>query len=111
MNETPESKWYGVRTLNRWLDTPTGKETYEERVTIWMANSGEEALALAAEEAIAYSEINGLEDLGFAQAFWMSTSPAQGSEVFSLLRDSDLQLDDYLNAYSDTGAERQQKID
>lgn len=111
MNGTSGLQWYGVRTVNRWLNTATEKETYEERVTIWEAVSLEEALAFGAAEASAYAEDSEIEDLGFAQAFWMSAIPMQGSEVFSLLRDSDFQPDDYLTTYFDTGLEHERKID
>jgi len=40
----------------------------------------------------------------------MTSSPDHGSEVFSLLRNSDLQPDEYLNAFFDTGSERQGHI-
>lgn len=35
------------------------------------------------------------------------TAPRDGAEVFSLMRDSDLEPDDYLDAFFSTGNERQ----
>ena len=44
-----------------------------------------------------------------AQAFHLFEPPADGAEVFSLLRDSQLGPDEYLTTYFDTGDEHQQK--
>jgi hypothetical protein len=46
--------------------------------------------------------------LGLAQSFQLSDAPADGVEVFSLLRDSDLTPSDYLTVFFDSGSERQQ---
>jgi hypothetical protein len=45
---------------------------------------------------------------GLAQAS-LYNPPSDGAEVFSLIRDSQLSPDDYLNTFFDTGSERQQR--
>ena len=46
--------------------------------------------------------------LELAQSYQLFDAPADGVEVFSLLRTSDLSPSNYLNAFFDTGGERQQ---
>ena len=98
--------WFGVRCV---FHDPEG--TYEERVTIWKADVFEEAVLLAEADAKDYAADVGSEFLGFAQAYVMPDEPGQGAEVFSLLRDSDLDPDEYLDAFFDTGAEREASLD
>jgi hypothetical protein len=45
--------------------------------------------------------------LGLAQAYRLADDVGHGAEVYSLIRDSDLEPEAYLDAYFDTGAERQ----
>jgi len=96
--------WYGVRCVFRW----SRPSTYEERITLWEAESLDDAIAKAETEARAYAERLNSEFLDIAQAYWIGADrPANGSEVFSLMRDSTLDADDYLDAFYDTGRERQ----
>jgi hypothetical protein len=102
---------YSVRCLFRWLDPPSGSaaNTYEERITLWRAASIDAAIGLAETEAGAYAKDGGCEYLGYCQAFALANEVAlSGVEVFSLLRDSELEPSMYLNAFFDTGAEREQ---
>jgi hypothetical protein len=98
----PDSAWYAVRCVFKMME---GSGTYEERVTLWVATSAEEAIDKAEAEAIEYSEGLG-QYLGFAQSFRMDGGPADGSEVFSLMRDSDLDPNQYVTRFFGTGAER-----
>jgi hypothetical protein len=98
--------WYGVRCVFRWC----GRENqpYEERITLWRAASAAQAIELADREARDYARDNRFEHLDFAQAFALSEDRiTQGTEVFSLLRDSHLKPDSYLDNYFDTGGEHQ----
>jgi hypothetical protein len=98
------SGWFGVRCIFRWLDSPY----FEERITIWKADSFDAAIEKAEFEAAEYAETNGLLYLGLAQGFWIYGSRiTEGTEVFSLLRGSDLGTEDYLDTFFDTGSERQ----
>ncbi|MFE6050445.1 hypothetical protein ACFQ6N_06810 [Kitasatospora sp. NPDC056446] len=100
-------QWYGVRCVFEW--TAGDGRTYEERITLWQASSADEAIALAEAEAGTYAADNRLGHLGFAQSFRLDGPPGQGAEVFSLLRDSPLEPDAYLDAFFDTGSERRQR--
>jgi pentatricopeptide repeat protein len=48
---------------------------------------------------------------GLAQAYALSDDLGDGAEVFSLMRDSDLGPDDYLDAFFSTGDERENDVD
>jgi hypothetical protein len=100
--------WFGVRCVFRW----SRPSTYEERITLWEADSLDDAIAQAESEARAYAERLNSEFLDIAQAYWIGADrPQAGSEVFSLMRDSTLDSDDYLDAFYDTGRERQRTAD
>ena len=96
--------WYGVRCVFRWIGHE-GKP-YEERITLWRAASAAQAIELANREARDYARDSGFEQLNFAQAYALSDDRiTQGTEVFSLLRDSHLAPESYLDAFFDTGSE------
>lgn len=105
--------WYAVRCVFAvgWPPEAVGK-AYEERITLWQARCVDEAIERAEAEATGYaSEIEESPSryLGLAQAFQLVEPPADGAEVFSLLRDSQLAPDKYLTTYFDTGDEHQQQ--
>ena len=105
-DETDE--WFAVRCVFRW--TQAGEEPYEERITLWRAPDLDEALALAEADAHEYADRAGIEYLGLAQGY--ATGEKQlspGSEVFSLLRDSALAPEEYLNRHFSTGGEHQDR--
>ena len=104
---------YTVRTVIRWAKRPdqTRKFLYEERITAWNAESIEAAIVEAEKEAKEYAG-EGSEALDLFQAYWLFDDIAlipQGTEVFSLLRESDMEPADYLDAYFDTGEEHQDR--
>jgi hypothetical protein len=88
-------------------DSDDDAMTYEERVTLWRASGFDTAIALAEQEARDYADDVEALYLGLAQAYRLAEAPGHGSEVFSLMRDSDLDTEDYLDAFFDTGEERQ----
>jgi hypothetical protein len=101
------SGWYGVRCV--FEHAGDGGHTYEERVTLWRAGTFDEAIALAEAEAEEYAvQLGGITALGLLQAYVLADEPGQGAEVFSLLRDSELPPDRYLDTFSETGTEYQQ---
>ena len=66
----------------------------------------DQAIRLAENEARRYAAEND-KYLGLAQAYELYDDIAtEGTEAFSLLRESDLEPDDYLSAFFDTGNER-----
>ena len=88
------------------------KYLYEERITAWNADSIEAAIDLAEKEAKEYADdgYDGDEALDLFQGYWLFDETnliADGTEVFSLLRESDLEPVSYINQFFDTGYERQ----
>ena len=112
---TASKSWYGVRcifvdaTNKPWArqDLESGEAAYEERITLWRARSFKKAIARAEAEARDYAETLECEYAGFAQAFRFDGKPEQGAEVFSLIRRSGLDLEDYIDRHFDTGTEYQ----
>jgi hypothetical protein len=110
--------WYAVRCLFRTTDNkpwgPTdltkGTSAYEERITLWRASSADEAIARAELEAHEHAAILGNQYVDFAQAYHLSDLPADGGEVFSLIRYSSLETDAYLDHFFDSGEERQSHL-
>jgi hypothetical protein len=113
---TPEQpvSWFAVRCVFAlgWPPEAVGK-TYEERITLWRAASAEEAMARAEAEASEYAAT--ITDapskvLGLVQSYALYDEPGDGAEVFSLLRESDISPKEYIDAFFDTGAERQEPV-
>ena len=99
-------EWYAVRCVFRW--TEADERPYEERITLWRAVDLDAALSQAEAEAREYAENTGVTYLGFAQSYATGEKElTPGSEVFSLLRDSALPSEEYLDRYFDAGGERQ----
>jgi|SRR3954452_6531984 hypothetical protein len=96
--------WFAVRHFIKNTDA------YEERITVWTAASMEDAFARAEAEAREYAW-EGTEVLSLYQAYELGEAPADGAEVFSLIRRSPLPPDEYLDAYFETGTELQQPPD
>ena len=108
--ESAERGWYSVRCVFRVTKDEAGSDespTYEERVTLWKAESQDEAIAMAEAEAAEYSSGGLFEYLGMAQAFWLFDAPGNGAEIFSLMRGSGLGPNAYIDRFFDTGRERQ----
>ena len=107
-----EKSWYGVRSVfQHGPDDPEGT-SYEERVTVWFAASFDQAIEFAEAEALEYvAGRTDVSDLGLFQAYALTDPPGHGSEVFSLIRDSHLGADDYLDGFFETGRERQQTVE
>lgn len=112
---TPQSSgWVAVRCVFRSELEGTGM--YEERVTLWRTTSMAEAVERAEAEAHEYAAMLSTppadphEYVGLAQAYLLADDLDDGAEVFSLVRGSDLEPEDYLDAFFDTGTERQREI-
>jgi hypothetical protein len=99
--------WYSVRCIFKASDRPA----YEERITVWLAESFEAAVRLAEGEAVEYADSVGFRFVGLAQAYDLKSEDiGRGSEVFSLVRSSDLEPSAYIDRFFATGAEFEQKI-
>ena len=69
----------------------------------------DEAIAMAESEARDYAT-DGQQYLDFCQTYALFDDiQANGMEVFSLRRDSDLEASAYINTFFDTGMEREAK--
>jgi hypothetical protein len=94
-------EWFAVRHVIQH------DGTFEERITVWNALSADEAIARAeaeaADHALALGE--GSKPLGLFQSYRLPDPPADGSEVFSLIRSMSMRGDDYLTRFFDTGEE------
>lgn len=107
--------WFAVRCVFSH-QTVTRKTTYEERITVWRSSTADHAIRLAEKEARAYARSCKGEKwicryLGFADSFDSSLDQiAHGDEVFSLMRDSRLDGQRYLDRFFDTGAVRAIKV-
>jgi hypothetical protein len=101
--------WYTVRCVFHW----TLQHCYEERITVWRAASIEDAIAKAEREGERYAHDNpsaGIVRLDIAQAYHMYDRPKDGAEVYSLLRDSNLEPEEYIERHFTTGGERQREV-
>ncbi|MCA9248865.1 MAG: DUF4288 domain-containing protein [Planctomycetales bacterium] len=98
--------WYGVRLIYRL--TGLSRPAYEERVVLVRAESGEGAIAAAEKESKVY-ESETAQYVGYAMAFHIfdENGPClgPGTEVFSLIRQSELDPKAYLDRFHDTGNE------
>jgi hypothetical protein len=113
MADEGRADWYAVRCVLRkgWPPRFAGR-AYEERITLWQAGSFDEAIKRAETEARAYAAtITDGPDryIGLAQAYHLFDPPADGAEVFSLIRKSKLKPKAYLDRFFDTGKERQRR--
>lgn len=115
----PGAGWFAVRCVFRkgWpppADYAYAGNGYEERITLWRAANMDEAIEKAEREALSYAgAIDDAPDeyLGLAQGYALFDSPDHdGAEVFSLIRDSVLEPNAYLDTFFDTGHEHQERI-
>jgi hypothetical protein len=105
--------WFSVRTV---VFRPR-EGVYEERITLWRRPDTDRAADAALAESAEYAaDVDG-EDCGLAQVYepYGDTvgglrAAADGSEIFALVRQSDLPPGEYLDAFFDTGREQQHSI-
>lgn len=104
--EIQNEPWYGVRLVYQL--TGTSRQAYEERVILVRADSDDAAIALAEQYSKDYESEDTIST-GYAMAFHIfdEDGPALGPgvEVFSLIRESDMDIDAYLDRFHDTGSE------
>ena len=109
MNDEP---WYGAKCvfLHTEIESCPG-QVYEERVILVRAESFDEAISRAEIMAEEYAnDVDGCSYTGFVNVFHIyEENVGDGTEVYSLMRKSDLDKDEYLNTFYDTGTERTQK--
>lgn len=102
MESERHSRWYAVRCV---LRSSRGSDTYEERITLWQAEDIDTAIELAHKEAGEYAAAVDADHLGLMQAFQLFDEVSSGAEIFSLMRESDLDPESYIARFFATGAE------
>jgi hypothetical protein len=99
--------WYGVRLVYQLAGS--ARQHYEERVIVVRAEDFDNAIARAEALSKQNYEFETTIYVGYAMAFNIvdeqgETLP-EGVEVFSLMRESELQPEAYLDRFHDTGNE------
>jgi hypothetical protein len=105
--------WFSVRTVVH----RRSEGAYEERITLWRRADADRAADAALAESAEYAADIGGSDCGLAQVYEPYgdvvgglRSPADGCEIFSLVRRSSQSPADYLDSFFDTGREVQNAI-
>ncbi len=103
-------EWFSAKCIFRHIglsDDPS-KNVYEERIVIVQGRDIHEALEKAEAEARRYATTTkNVEYLGYIIAYDITEKTlSDGCEVFSLMRESSLSSEEYLNRFHDDGAER-----
>lgn len=112
MNDEPlddepldDEPWYGAKCvfLHTAIESRPG-QVYEERVVLIRASSFEEAISKAEQEAEEYArDAEGCSYVGFVDIFHVyDERVGDRTEVYSLMRDSDLGVDQYIERFCDT---------
>jgi hypothetical protein len=97
--------WFTARTV--YEHDETGDGLFEERIVLIRAAGFEDALERAEAEARAYAEAVSCVYTGYVSVFELVDEELDdGAEVFSLMRDSDLSAEEYIDRFFTTGDER-----
>lgn len=104
--------WFGARSIYQVEKSNTvisPNKLYEERIVLISASSPDEALIKAEKEAGIYATNNDMTYLGYINVFELYRSKIdEGTEVYSLMRESELDENAYIDRFFDTGSERTQ---
>lgn len=104
---TDGAAWFAVRCVVEFAGRSEAGRTFEERITLWQSRTIDAAIESAERELQEYAAAVGGAPVDFAQAYALSDAPGHGTEVFSLMRDSELPANAYPDRFFDTGRERQ----
>jgi Domain of unknown function (DUF4288) len=106
-------EWFSAKTIYKHhrVEAGTPKVVFEERVVLFRAMSFEEAIVQAEAEAREYRGSAGeTVYLDFVNVYHLfDASVGHRTEVYSLMRESNLSNKEYLDTFYDTGQERTQK--
>ena len=107
-----QEPWYSARCIF-CRERPGHPNMYEERVILLQAKDEKQAIRIAEEEAAEYAEESeGWSYTGFINLYHLFDSTiGHRTEVFSLLRTSNLTESEYIDMYYDTGSERARRSD
>ena len=102
-------EWYGARTIyQHYTKKKIAKnKLYEERIVLIKANSFDDAITKAEKEAEKYSKENSSSKfLGYVNVYKLVDGKLRNyTEVYSLMRDSTLSEEPYIDNFFDTGKE------
>ena len=101
--------WYTVKCLFHHpdLNHPGDDFLYEERLTLWKAESFEEAHRMAEEEARRYASENNCVFVKSTDSFHLFEEEiVAGGEIYSTMRGSNLQPDAYFRTFCVTNRDR-----
>ena len=102
-----ENFWFGVKCLfvHHNLSKEENKKIYEERVIVIRANDFDWAIKKAEKEAKEYAQNeNECEYINFIDSFSIDDNKISDfTEVYSIMRKSKLEADDYIETYYDDG--------
>ena len=107
-----DEPWYSVKCIfehsNR--NVIEGMTVYEERIIVLLANDLDDAIARGEIEAREYaSSLDNVRYVEFACAYHLYRRELiDQTEVYSIMRESDLDHDAFINHYYDDGSERTQ---
>ncbi|HKX29804.1 MAG TPA: DUF4288 domain-containing protein [Blastocatellia bacterium] len=94
--------WYAARCVFQHLATERGpRQLYEERIVLLKAQSFDEAIQRAEKEAADYCrELEGCIYTDYVDVFHLFEAKiGDGTEIYSIMRRSDLQPEEYLDQY------------
>ncbi len=110
MNNEP---WYSVKCVFEHKDMARmeGATVYEERVVVLRADDFDDAIARGEVEAIEYASQNDYAFYtGFISAYHLPAKKiTDRTEVYSLMRESPLDSETFLDRFHDDGNERTQR--
>lgn len=104
-------EWYGAKMIFKHIGVSNcvKKNLYEERIILVQAVSFNDAIKEAELEATEYiSYDDSTKYLEFVNVFKLDEEDKIGNrtEVYSIMRESDLESNDYLDKFYDTGFEK-----
>jgi hypothetical protein len=95
-------KWFAVQCLfliEAGAVVAERGQAYEERITLWQAVDADEAIAKASRAADNYAAEGGFQRVDYVTSYEMFDVPDEGSEVWSLVRDSWLPPEEYVERF------------
>lgn len=110
MQRIDDDGWYSAKTVyrHRLVQNGVAKTLFEERVVLFRAANFEDAIAKTETEANRYcSAVENVVYLDFVSVYYLpEETVGDGTEIYSLMRDSDLSDKEYLARFHDGGYER-----
>jgi hypothetical protein len=97
-----QKKWFAVQCfflIEAGSVVAERGQAYEERITLWQAVDADEAIGKASRAADDYAAEGGFQRVDYVTSYEMFEPPGEGSEVWSLMRDSWLPPEEYVERF------------